>query len=71
MRWIVFFTAIFIAYFAYLEKKANWMWLMGIIAIIFNPIKPIHLSKGIWQPIDFVAAVIFGMTIFIFSVRRK
>lgn len=47
------------------------MWLMGIIAIIFNPIKPIHLSKGIWQPIDFVAAVIFGMTIFIFSVRRK
>lgn len=32
---------------------------MGIIAVLFNPIEPVHLNKGIWQVIDFVTAIIF------------
>ena len=71
LRWLVCFTAIFIAYFAYQEKKINWMWMMGIIAIVFNPIRPIHLNKGIWQVIDFFAAVIFVVTIYVFGEERK
>ena len=71
LRWIVCFTAIFIAFFAHKEKKEYWMWFMGVTAVIFNPLKPIHLYKGMWQVIDFVAAVIFGMTIFVFSKNIK
>ena len=43
----------------YQAKKATWVWIMGIIAVLFNPIEPVHLSKGIWQPIDFATALIF------------
>ena len=63
LRWIVFISAIYIGYFSYKEKRPTWVWLMGIIAVLFNPIEPIHMSKGFWQPIDFVTAIIFILVI--------
>ena len=32
---------------------------MGIVAIVFNPIIPLHMSKEFWKVLDFVTAVIF------------
>lgn len=59
LRWVVCFSAIFVGYFLFQEKRYSWVWLMGIIAVLFNPIEPVHLNKGIWQVIDFVTAIIF------------
>ena len=42
---------------------------MGIIAILFNPIKPIHFDKGYWQVIDFIVAGIF--VVLVFSKKQK
>jgi len=33
--------------------------LFCVIAILFNPFVPIHLSKVIWMPINLISAVIF------------
>ena len=33
--------------------------LFGGIALLFNPIVPVHLTKEIWTPIDIVVAVVF------------
>ena len=33
--------------------------LFGFIAVLFNPLIPIHLSREIWQPIDVVCATLF------------
>jgi len=30
------------------------------VAALFNPIIPVHLTKEIWQPIDFGCAILFG-----------
>jgi len=59
----VFISAIYVGYFMYQEKRITWVWIMAVIDILFNPIMPIHLSKGFWQPIDFVVAVIFILAI--------
>ena len=42
----------------------NWhkMWatyLFGFIAVLFNPLIPIHLSRELWQPIDAICALLF------------
>jgi len=66
LRWIVCLTAIYIAYFSYEAEKIYWTWIGGIIALIFNPLIPLHLGKDVWIVVDFIAAVIFGITIFIF-----
>ena len=38
-----------------------------LLAILFNPIAPIKLSKEIWMPIDFISSAIF---IFHYFKRR-
>ena len=64
LRWLVTAIAIFILWIAYKSKKQRWLWLMGGIAILFNPIVPIYLDKGIWAVIDFIVAVVFLVSIF-------
>jgi len=56
----------FAAYFAWKEfdgneKKVNsFTWIFGVIAVLFNPFLPIHLTKGIWVVVDLaVAASLF------------
>ena len=63
LRWVVCSSAIYVGYFAYKAKRYQWVWLMGIIAILFNPIEPIHFNKGIWQVIDLIVAGIFLFSI--------
>jgi len=46
------------------SNNKSWMWLFGIIAILFNPIIPIYLEKEIWVVIDFIVGIIFIISIF-------
>lgn len=42
-----------------------WVIIFGLIAVIFNPIIPIYLyDKALWEPIDVVAAILFGVKAF-------
>jgi hypothetical protein len=37
-----------------------WVIIFGLIAIIFNPLKPIYLNdKSAWMPIDIIGGIIF------------
>ena len=71
LRWIVCLTAIYIAYFSYEAEKIYWTWVMGIIALIFNPLIPFHLGKDIWIVVDLIAAIVFGINTFIFKRKNK
>ena len=53
-----------------LDHRQYWPWLMGGIAILFNPILPITLKKKEWQPIDFAVAVVFLIAL-IQTLRRR
>lgn len=63
LRWLICGVAVFIAFEAYRWGKRWATWLFGIIAVLFNPVLPVHLSKEVWQPIDVVCALLFGMSI--------
>jgi hypothetical protein len=69
MRWIVCATAGYLTYVSYDSKKTPWVWVFGGIAILFNPIIPIHLKKTTWAAIDVVAGVI--MIVSILFIREK
>jgi len=34
---------------------------MGFIALLFNPLIPVYLTREIWAPIDLGLAVLFGV----------
>jgi len=59
LRWFTCITAIFITLQAF-EKNLDWAKVVFIvIAIIFNPLVPIYLSRSIWISIDIITAILF------------
>ena len=61
LRLVVCFTAVFLVWFSYRANKMTWAWIMGFIALICNPVAPIHFAREIWIAIDLIVAVIFGI----------
>ena len=59
LRWVVTAAALYIAYVAYRLGRKSWVGVMIAMAVLFNPLLPIHLDKEMWSIIDFVAAVAF------------
>jgi predicted membrane protein len=59
LRWITTITAILLV-FKYVPERKNVLSAISLaIAIFFNPISPIFLSRGIWITIDFLVAIFF------------
>lgn len=74
LRIVITIIAIYYAYFLYeyLKRKDLWFWLLVVIAILFNPIIPIHLyDKTVWGVIDVVVAIFFLVLIIKFSKSRR
>ena len=49
-RWVV--CAVAIASALRLKDSPGWMWGMGFVAVVFNPIAPIHFDKTVWRVLD-------------------
>lgn len=65
LRFVTCGVAVYVAYMAYSWQKMWVVWLFGFIALLFNPLIVIHLSRELWQPIDFVCAVLFTIVAFV------
>jgi hypothetical protein len=40
-------------------NRQYWPWILGGLAILFNPFLPVSFEREEWQPIDFGAAIVF------------
>lgn len=62
LRLIAMTAFLIIAYREFKQSGWNTWVTLGIIGVlVFNPLVPIRFSKGMWQIIDTVTAVIVGM----------
>lgn len=59
LRLIVCGTSVYVALKAKEANKEGWMWGVGFVAVLFNPLIPVHLNKGLWSIIDLVVAIVF------------
>ena len=64
-------VAVYVAFMGYSWQKIWATWLFGIIAVLFNPLVPIHLSRELWQPIDLACAALFAVTAFVLKESAK
>jgi len=71
LRIAITISAIYLANIAYKTKKDNWVILMGIVAVLFNPIFPIHLDKELWVIIDIIVAGLFLLSIFMIKLKGR
>jgi hypothetical protein len=70
LRFVVCASAIYITVVASVVRNRFWFWMMVGIAILFNPLVPIYLSRLEWVPIDFLAAMVFAASIFRLPIRE-
>jgi len=65
LRFVVCGVSAYVAVIAYNWHKVWATWLFGFIAVLFNPIIPIHLSRELWQPIDVICAILLILSVFV------
>lgn len=70
LRFVVCPVSGYVAFLAYKWQKLWATWLFGIIAVLFNPIVPVHLSRELWQPVDLVCALLFAFIVFTLKEPR-
>lgn len=59
LKFLIFGTAAYSAYLYHKEQNKKWMWVMIMVAIIFNPINPFYFGHFLWSIVDLVVAAIF------------
>ena len=73
LRLIVSTTAGFIIYHSY--KGAGGVneisIIFALILILYNPIIPVHLSREIWMPINFITSVVYFYGFFKIKIQIK
>ena len=59
LKLAVFCASAFSVYLYHKEKNTQWMIIMIIIAIIFNPINALYFGHFLWSIVDLIGALIF------------
>lgn len=64
LRWVTCATAVIFAFHGHAGGKMWALWTFGFVALLFNPIAPVYLSREAWRPIDLITAVLFAVGTF-------
>lgn len=72
LRTVICIAAAYLAYREYQldDKVTIWAVVFALLAILFNPIIPIHLSREIWAFFNVMCAAVFIIHL-IFCIRKN
>lgn len=70
LRWAVSVVAIFSAIQMHRINRQGWVWVLGAVVILFNPVIPISFEKSTWRIVDGAAGIVF-ICILGFTLRLK
>jgi hypothetical protein len=58
MRWVVAASCAWLAVSAHRSGHEGWVWCWAVIAGVYNPIVPVHASRGVWSVVNLATIVI-------------
>lgn len=63
LRIVVCITAAILVYHEQRQRYriSFWVIVFGLMAVLFNPIIPVHLTREIWIPINVASAAVFAL----------
>ena len=44
---------------AWIRNEQAFVWLWGVIAVLFNPLAPFSLGRSVWTVVDIMTAILF------------
>ena len=45
-------------------KQSGWAIILGLLAVVFNPVVPVHLDRDTWAVVDLVTAATLSVAAF-------
>ncbi len=63
LRPVVSIAAAILALAAHERNAMSWMWVIVAVLVVFNPLVPLHLGRGVWRLLDVTAAGVFGAAV--------
>jgi hypothetical protein len=64
LRWACCAAFAYLAFRALAQQQRAWAWGLGITAVVYNPIIPVHLTREIWSVINVITIGIAVVSIF-------
>jgi hypothetical protein len=64
LRWICCAIFIFLTMQAKSQMSKSWTWILGFIAVLYNPLVPVHLDRLIWSVVNVVVIGVAFASIF-------
>lgn len=61
LRFVVCGTCAYTSAKEYQHGQIGWTWIMGLTAVLFNPIIPIHLARSVWHTLDLLTVIVFAI----------
>ena len=72
LRWIVCGVSIYCSYLSYSKNIISWTWVFSFVALLFNPLAPIHLDRHTWTYFDLaIGFLLLSSIIFIKESNKK
>ena len=71
LRWVCCAIFAYLAIQAIAQEKQGWVWVLGVTAVVYNPIFRIHLTREIWSVINIASIIVAIASIFILRVEIK
>lgn len=59
LRWVVCAVAIASAIQLHRGQRQGYAWVLGLVAVLFNPLIPVHFAKDTWRALDGAAGFTF------------
>jgi len=70
LRWVCCGVFGFLAFQAFTLKKQGLTWVLGITALVYNPIFPVHLTRAIWSAAN-IATIIIAVASIIYLKKGE
>ena len=52
------------------HEKQGWVWVLGITALVYNPIFRVHLNRELWQIVNIVTLGIAVASVFVLKTKK-
>jgi hypothetical protein len=70
LRWVCCGIFAYQAFQSFEQKNHGWVWVLGITALFYNPIFPVHLNRELWSIVNVVTIGIAMASVFAFKEKN-
>ena len=70
LRWVCCPLFVYLAVRSADLRHGAWMWIFGVLAIVYNPIFRFHATRGFWSVVNVGTIVVVVASLFMFRTKN-